>query len=464
MFTFIGFFIGQFMNIDTKYHKVTSYLFTQFPQYQQIGAGAYKSGLEGMVALDELMEQPHKRFHSIHVAGTNGKGSVAHLLAAILQRAGYKVGLYTSPHLVDFRERIRINGVMIPQEEVVRFVERFKESLDVLQPSFFEITTAMAFHHFARQRVDIAVIETGLGGRLDSTNVINPVLSIITNIGFDHCTYLGDSLPLIAAEKGGIIKPGVPVVVGERNPNTDEVFIQMARGVKSLLFFAQDYYKVESAIHDEHYQRFYVNENGLIWSEEYLLDLGGDYQRQNLPTVLMGTELLRRMGKIFGRHTLSQNVIKFGLRDAARTTGLRGRWECISQKPKVIVDTAHNAHGLQWVFEQLQRECKGALQGVHHEPSEHTHCRLHIVFGVVAEKDLEPILLLLPQDAHYYFTQPQIHRALNANLLAEQCRSVGIIGEVIPNVAAALTAAKRNAHKDDIIFVGGSTFVVSEVV
>lgn len=436
------------MDVDRNYQSVTSYLFSQFPLYQNVGASAYKSGIEGMMALDDLLEQPHKRFHTIHVAGTNGKGSVSHILAAILQSAGYKVGLYTSPHLIDFRERIRINGAMIPQEEVVGFVERYKESLDVLQPSFFEITTAMAFHHFARNRVDIAVIETGLGGRLDSTNIIEPLLSVITNIGFDHCAFLGDSLPLIAAEKGGIIKPGVPVVIGARHPQTDPVFIQQARGVKSLIFFAQDNYKVEETVQDELHQRFYVNENGKIWSEEYLLDLRGDYQKENVPTVLMASELLRKMGKMLGRRTLSLEVVKRGLQNAARTTGLRGRWECIGHKPKVIVDTAHNADGLKWVFEQLERERTG---------------HLHIVFGMVAEKEIEPVLLLLPRDARYYFTQAQIHRAMDANLLAGHCRSVGIHGEVFPNVPAAYTAAKQNAEEDDLIFVGGSTFVVGDL-
>jgi len=442
-------FVFFFMETNQRYQTTLSYLFSQFPQYQQIGAGAYKSGIMGMMALDDLLEQPHKRFHSIHVAGTNGKGSVSHLLAAILQRAGYRVGLYTSPHLVDFRERIRVNGLMIPQEEVLRFVERHRASFDHLQPSFFEITTAMAFDYFARQRVDLAVIEAGLGGRLDSTNIIEPILSVITNIGLDHCEYLGDSLPMIAAEKAGIIKPQIPVVIGERNPLTDPVFLQQARGVRALICFAQDYFKVEEAIQDDHYQRLYLFEEGKIWSEEYLLDLKGSYQQRNIPTVLMATELLRRMGKVLGRRTLSSVVIKEGLMNAARTTGLRGRWECISKNPKIIVDTAHNAHGIKWIVDQLQKE---------------DYQKLHFVFGVVVEKDLESILPLLPQDACYYFTQAQIPRAMDAHLLAKQCRSFGMEGEVIAHVPNALESAKKSAHPQDLIFVGGSAYVVAEVM
>ena len=416
-----------------------------------------------MMALDNFLEHPHQRFYSIHVAGTNGKGSVSHLLAAILQSVGYKVGLYTSPHIIDFRERIKINGIMIPQEEVVGFVDMCREFFQSIKPSFFEITTAMAFHYFAKQRVDIAVIETGLGGRLDSTNIIHPKLSVITNIGYDHCAFLGDSLALIAAEKGGIMKPCIPVVIGERNPVTDPVFIQQAKSTKSLIFFAQDYYQVEETVQDDHYQRLYLNENGKIWSEEYLLDLRGDYQKQNLPTVLMATELLRRMGKMLGKRLLTKEEIKKGISDAAKTTGLRGRWEYVSQKPKIIVDTAHNAHGLHIVFKQLQRERSRMIFDNGFEPTQ-LLCPLHIVFGVVADKDIEPILPLLPQDARFYFTQANISRALDANLLAEQCRRAGIKGEVIPNVQDALASAKRAAKEDDLIFVGGSTFVVAEAL
>jgi len=437
------------MEVEHEYQAILSYLFSQFPQYQQVGAVAYKSGLDGMLALDRLLEHPHKRFLSIHVAGTNGKGSVSHMLAAILQQAGYKVGLYTSPHLIDFRERIRINGMMISKEEVLRFVTHYRSSFDELHPSFFEITTAMAFHYFARQRIDIAVVETGLGGRLDSTNIIEPVLSVITNIGLDHCEFLGDTLMLIAAEKAGIIKPRVPVVIGERNFQTDPVFIQQAQGQKALICFAEDYFKIERTIQDDQYQRFYIFSEGKIWNDEYLLDLRGSYQQKNLPTVLMAAELLRRMGKVIGRRTISLEVIRKGLMNVARITGLRGRWECISKKPAVIVDTAHNAHGIKWIIEQLLKE---------------SYRQLHFVFGVVVEKDLGSILPLLPRKARYYFTQAQIPRALDAHLLAEQCRSVGIAGEVVVGVTEALAAAKREAHVDDLIFVGGSNFIVAEVL
>jgi len=412
------------MEIEHKYQAILSYLFSQFPQYQQIGAVAYKSGLGGMEALDNLMEHPHTHFSSIHVAGTNGKGSVSHMLAAILQQAGYRTGLYTSPHLVDFRERIRINGVMISKEEVVRFVARYRAYFDELRPSFFEITTAMAFHYFAQQKVEIAVIETGLGGRLDSTNIINPILSIITNIGFDHCEFLGNTLPQIAAEKAGIMKKQTPVVIGERHPETDALFIERAQELNVSIFFAEDDYIIDKAIQDA-----------------YLSDLKGAYQQKNLSTVLKAAEFLPEK--------VTTAIIKQGLRGAARTTGLHGRWECISHNPRIIVDAAHNAHGLRWAVAQLHNE----------------HYRqLHFVFGVVVEKDLCAILPLLPKEATYYFTQAKIPRALDAHLLAQQCRSVGPNGEVVVGVKEALERARQNADVNDIIFVSGSIFVVAEVL
>jgi len=437
------------MEFEQRYHQTLSHLFLQFPQYQQTGAGAYKSGLGNMLALDNLLEQPHKRFQSIHIAGTNGKGSVSHMLAAILQQAGYKVGLYTSPHLTDFRERIRINGEMIPKEDVLGFIDRYQSALDEISPSFFEITTAMAFCYFARQRVDLAVIETGLGGRLDSTNIIHPVLSVITNIGLDHCEFLGNAPVLIAAEKAGIIKPHVPVVIGERDPQTDSVFINQAREVKAFICFAQDSYKIGEVIQDDRYQRLYLYEEGKIWSEEYLLDLLGAYQQKNLPTVLMAAELLRRMGKMLGRRPMTQQAIKNGLMNAAHTTGLRGRWERISQRPKIIVDTAHNAHGIKWVVEQLLKE---------------SFRKLHFIFGVVADKDLDLILPLLPIDAHYYCTQARIPRALNAHLLAQQCQNYGLDAEAIVDVKEAMATARERAFDDDLIFIGGSTYVVADAL
>ena len=437
------------MEMEDRYQATLAHLFSQFPQYQKVGGSAYKPGLACMLELDKALRSPHKRFHSIHVAGTNGKGSVSHMLAAILQQAGYSVGLYTSPHLMDFRERIKVNGERIPKEEVCQFVEKHQALLTGLRPSFFEITTAMAFHYFARQRVDIAVIETGLGGRLDSTNIIEPVLAIITNIGLDHCEYLGDTLPMIAVEKAGIIKPRVPVVVGERDPLTDPVFVQQAQGLRARICFAGDYYKIEEVIQEDGYQRFYVQRDGKIWSEDYLLDLKGAYQQKNLLTVMMAVELLQKMGKMLGRNILHIEVIKKGLMHAARLTGLRGRWELISQKPKILVDAAHNAHGITEAVAQLQKE---------------HYSHLHFVFGVVVEKDLGSILPLLPKEAVYYFTQAQIPRALDAPVLAYRCRQEGLQGEVYEHVTEALSAARSKAGPQDLIFVGGSMFVVAEVL
>ena len=407
--------------VEEDYRAVCAYLFVQFPQYQRIGSGAYKSGLEGMADLDRLLEHPHTRFRSIHVAGTNGKGSVSHMLAAILQEAGYRTGLYTSPHLFDFRERIRINGVMISQEAVLSFVEQYRSWLDEWKPSFFEITTAMAFDYFAQQKVDIAVIETGLGGRLDATNIIQPAWSVITNIGLDHCEYLGNTLASIAAEKGGIIKANTPVVIGERDPQTDPVFIQKAREMRAPLYFAEDAFKDR-------------------W-KEYPTDLAGLYQQKNIPVVLQALDLFRPV--------VPEAAIKTGIKYAARLTGLRGRWECIAQNPRVIVDAAHNAHGLKWAVAQLQRE---------------PYQKLHIVLGVVVEKDLRSILPILPKDASYYFTQAQIPRALDAYVLAEQCKKEGLYGVIADKVPEALTTAIKNAHADDLIFVGGSIFVVAEAL
>ncbi|MDR2585115.1 MAG: bifunctional folylpolyglutamate synthase/dihydrofolate synthase [Prevotellaceae bacterium] len=423
------------MKIDQLYRDILSYLFSQFPQYQSIGAGAYKPGLDGMIVMDRLLGHPHHHFRSIHVAGTNGKGSVSHLLAAILQQSGYRVGLYTSPHLVDFRERIRINGTIIPKEEVIGFVSSHRKSFNTLRPSFFEITTAMAFRFFKDQKVDIAVIETGLGGRLDSTNIINPILSVITNIGLDHCEYLGDTLPLIAAEKAGVIKSGVPVVIGERHLETDMVFVQRAEEVGAPFFFAEDVFVVEKVTQEDYYQRFDIS------GEVYLSDLMGAYQQKNIPTVLMATQALGKMG-------LHLKEVKRGIRDAARTTGLRGRWECISQNPKTIVDVAHNEHGMRWAMDQLKKE---------------RYRQLHFVFGVVKEKDIDSIIPLLPADALYYFTQAQIKRALGSQALADCCQKRGLRGKAFDNVSDALSTAVVSADRDDLIFVGGSIFVAAEV-
>ena len=437
------------MDITAQYHMICTYLFAQFPMYQKIGGLAYKEGLEGITALDALLGTPHTHFMSIHVAGTNGKGSVAHMLAAVLQKAGFRAGLYTSPHLLDFRERMRVNGEMISQKEVVDFVNKHKAALEELQPSFFEITTAMAFDYFSRRKVDIAVVEAGMGGRLDATNVISPILSIITNIGLDHCEFLGHSLPQVAAEKAGIIKAGVPVVIGERHAETDSVFVQQAVAVQAPLYFAQDDYKVEELLPFGEKLQFMVKDPGKLWAEPYCVDLKGYYQKHNIVTVLTAIRLLRQQGKAFGGRKLEDKLVMEALTDAARLTGLRGRWEVISKRPRIIADTGHNAHGLGLSMVQLQAE---------------KYRRLHFVFGLVAEKELSDILPLLPKDAYYYFTRAQIPRALDARLLAEACRKAGLQGQVVDRVSSALAVAKGNAYPDDLIFVGGSTFVVGEAL
>jgi folylpolyglutamate synthase/dihydrofolate synthase len=437
------------MDISAQYHMTCNYLFAQFPMYQRIGGLAYKEGLEGITALDALLATPHAHFMSIHVAGTNGKGSVAHMLAVVLQKAGFKTGLYTSPHLLDFRERMRINGEMISQKEVVDFVNKHKAALEELQPSFFEITTAMAFDYFARRKVDIAVVEVGMGGRLDATNVLNPILSVITNIGLDHCEFLGHSLAEVAAEKAGIIKAGVPVIIGEHQAETDAVFMKQAAAVQAPLYFAQDEYVVEEASPLGDKQQFMVKDSGKLWAEPYCVDLQGQYQKHNLVTVLAALRLLRQQGKLFGGKKMEDKLIREALLDAARFTGLRGRWEMISKRPRIIADTGHNAHGLRLSMVQLQEE---------------KYRRLHFVFGLVAEKDLTDILPLLPKEAYYYFTRAQLPRALDARILAEACRNAGLQGQVVDRVSSALAVAKGNAWPDDLIFVGGSTFVVAEAI
>ena len=438
------------MDFTGKYQAIIAYLFAQFPQYQNVGKIAYKEGLDNMQALDALLEYPHQNFMSVHVAGTNGKGSVCHMMASVLQRAGYRTGLYTSPHLIDFRERIRINGKMIPKEEVLHFIERYRERFDEIRPSFFEITTAMAFYYFARQKVDIAVIETGLGGRLDATNLITPTISVITNIGLDHCEHLGNTLTAIATEKAGIIKAHVPVVVGEHHPDTDPIFIGRAKELQATLYFAEDGFKVESSCITEGRQRFVMAEEGAIWPNVYELDLLGSYQKKNIVTTLMTVSVLKRFHKIAENQKWNHRwTVEHALAETAVATGLRGRWEYLSQKPKIITDTAHNAPGLSWVCKQLREE---------------SYKRLHFIFGVVVEKDIEAILPLLPKDAYYYFTQAHIPRAMDARLLAEQCLNEGLKGQIVDNVAIALSVARANAGPHDLVFVGGSTFVVAEVL
>ena len=439
------------MNNDihfSTYHEATSFLFSQLPMYQQVGKIAYKADLNTPLQLDKYFDFPHKKYRTIHVAGTNGKGSTSHMLAAVLQTAGYKVGLYTSPHLKDFRERIKINGISISETEVLSFVNKHWQVIEQLQPSFFEMTAALAFDYFATQKVDVAIIETGMGGRLDATNIISPVLSIITNIGLDHTEHLGDTLSLIAREKAGIIKPQTPIVIGEYDAETAPVFLEIAKKQNASLVFAnQSVQVIPKGMRDflNFFQIFYSD----AWQAEQLVsvDLLGDYQQKNIATVFAALKILQT--EIKNPFSISLDVVKQGLSQTAKLTGLRGRWEILSRKPMTICDIGHNAHGLQNAFAQLR-----AIP----------HKQLHIVFGIVADKDLTNILPLMPRDAIYYFTQANLPRALAAECLAEQCKAVGLQGETIIGVPQAIALAKSRAAKDDVIYIGGSAFVVAEAI
>jgi len=415
-----------------EYREAVSFLIEHFPQYQKIGIGGYKPYPARMLSLADWLGNPQEKYPCIHIAGTNGKGSVSHMLAAIMQSAGFRTGLYTSPHLTDFRERIRVNGIMIPHQEVIDFMERFsrermKELKDEL-PSFFDMTTAMAFSYFARQKTDIAVIETGLGGRLDSTNILTPtsvILSVITNIGLDHCDLLGDTITKIASEKAGIIKPGVPVVVGEYDPESFPVLAARAGQLHAPLFRAYD-------------------------RPDQVYSLEGEtlYQQKNLKTVLSAVDVLKETNPDLLTR-LTPEAIVLGLEHFESATGLRGRWERLSRQPMVIADTGHNAHGMKYLKEQLSRE---------------TYQRLFIVFGVVRGKDLQSIIPLLPRDAYYFFTQAHIPRALPASELAVWGREAGLEGEEVTGVAEAFKKACEAASPQDLILVGGSTFTVADLL
>ena len=430
-----------------KYKETLEFLFSRLPMFQRVGPAAYKNNLDNAHRLDELYGHPHRRFRTIHVAGTNGKGSVSHMLAAILQEAGYKTGLYTSPHLKDFRERIRINGKPISKTAVAQWVEQFsnKNVLADIDPSFFELTVAMAFDYFAEESVDVAVIETGLGGRLDSTNIITPEVSIITNISLDHTDLLGNTTESIAFEKAGIIKPGVPVVIGTSQEDSKMVFLRESALKGSDICFADSEYKVNYAFVDlQGRQVVSVERKGYPVYPGLKLDLKGRYQHKNLPTVLKSTDLLRQAG-----WTIEDRNIYDGLSRVTETTGLRGRWQIIGNNPLTVCDTAHNAAGISEIAEQIRQT---------------PYKKLHIVFGIVNDKDPYKILGLLPADASYYFTKANIPRAMDENKLQDAALKFGLKGEAYSTVADAYKAATVNAGKDDFIFIGGSTFVVAEIL
>jgi dihydrofolate synthase/folylpolyglutamate synthase len=485
------------------YQETIQYLYSQLPLFTRVGQSAYKANLNNTIELCRRLDNPHHNFKAVHIGGTNGKGSTSHMLAAILQTAGYKTGLYTSPHLKDFRERIRINGQMIGEQEVIDFVALNRVNFDEIRPSFFEMNVALAFDVFAKEKVDIAVVEVGLGGRLDSTNVITPLLSVITNIGWDHMNILGDTLQLIATEKAGIIKPGSPVVIGERQPEVETIFIDKAKRENSRITFASDIFtvvksevgsrksKVESQKSEVESQK-----SGLIEQDQYLsveiarisgssatsefnvptapplslpsspglstsdfqlptsgfrlptldlrLDLTGTYQLKNVKTVLCAVDELRLQG-----FNINDEHIKTALSQVTKLTGLRGRWEILSHHPLTICDTGHNPEGIAEVLKNIA--------SVNYE-------HLHFVIGMVNDKDAGKILQMLPQNATYYFCKPDIPRGLDAESLKRKAESFGLSGDNYTSVKAALKAAQQGAGKNDLVFVGGSTFVVAEVI
>lgn len=403
------------------YRETLDWMFTQLPMYQRQGASAYKVDLHNTIQLAAYLGNPETKFKSIHVAGTNGKGSTSHMLASILQEAGYKVGLYTSPHLKDFRERIRINGATIPEEYVIDFISIHQPYFESNQLSFFEMTVGMAFQYFAESKVDIAVVEVGLGGRLDSTNIIIPEISVITNIGLDHTRFLGNTLAEIASEKAGVIKEGVPVVIGRNAEETSKVFVEAAKASQSPLHFAEDC-------------------NRTLYSS----DLKGSYQKENIKTVLQTIDLIKSNG-----WNISEDNIKKGLQNVVKNTHLLGRWQILQEKPKVICDTAHNEDGLKIVMKQLIEE---------------KYDHLHIVLGVVNDKDLDAILPLFPAQALYYFSQPDILRGLDEKKLKKEALKFNLIGEEYSSVTEAYKAALQQATEKDVVYVGGSTFVVAEII
>lgn len=442
-----------------NYQETLDYLFHALPMFQRVGASAFKKDLHNTIELCNHLGNPEAKFKSIHIAGTNGKGSTSHTIAAVLQSAGYKTGLYTSPHLKSFTERIRIDGKEISEDAVVQFVQENKDFLDELKPSFFEMTVGMAFWYFVQEKVDIAVIEVGMGGKYDSTNLVTPELCIITNIGWDHMQFLGNTLPLIAGEKAGIIKHQVPVIISQTQEETSSVFMEKAAQMQAPIVFADQVWKVGKidggretedgrnksqeprTKNQERSAIFEVEKDGFI--QEIRLGLMGDYQRFNLPGILEGVSQLRKQG-----WEISEESLKTGLVEVTPLTGLKGRWQIVADKPLTICDTGHNEPGIKEILDQLKT---------------YSFKQLWMVIGMVQDKDISKILALFPKDANYIFCQAQIPRALAADQLAVKALEAGLKGKVIPNVNEAYNSARKNAGQDDLIFVGGSTFVVAEI-
>ena len=423
-----------------NYQETLNYLYNSTPVFEHVGAVAYKEGLQNTLALDEHFGHPHTKYKTIHIAGTNGKGSCSHSIASILQEAGYKVGLYTSPHLVDFRERIRVNGKCISKERVIKFVAEEKDFFEPLHPSFFEITTALAFKYFEEQKVDIAIIEVGLGGRLDCTNIISPILSIITNISFDHTQFLGNTLAKIAAEKAGIIKKGTPVIIGEANEQTRPVFNTKAKELDTKITFAEDDAIVVSSTTIAKGGRNYILRNG----SHLIGELSGDYQEHNMNTILCACNILKQINIIKG-----DNFIIKGLANICKNTGLMGRWQTIQTKPKVVCDTGHNVAGWNYLAPQIKRQkCN----------------QLRIVFGMVDDKDIDSVMELLPKNATYYWTQAETKRAIKVERVAELALRHELNGKIFNNVKDAYTKALNDSAADDFVFVGGSSYIVADLL
>ncbi|MBC7936452.1 MAG: bifunctional folylpolyglutamate synthase/dihydrofolate synthase [Rhizobacter sp.] len=426
------------------YPETLDFLYAQLPMFTRIGAAAYKEDLHNTIALCDALGNPQQKFKTIHVAGTNGKGSTSHMLAAILQESGYKTGLYTSPHIKDFGERIRINGQMIDPDFVIDFVESIRELLVTVQPSFFELTVAMAFEYFAKEKVDIAVIETGLGGRLDSTNIIKPVLSVITNIGYDHMNLLGNTLPEIASQKAGIIKKDTPVVIGELLPETMPVFVKEANKKEAPVYFAQSRFITEYLEPTGNLLFCNVKDLDDGSFEKLRLDLNGIYQAKNICTVLMTVEILRKKG-----YHLPEEKMHTALENVKGLTGLSGRWDILQNRPTIIQDVAHNTDGISLVLQQLK----------HNYPQSN----IHFVLGFVKDKDVEHVLELFPKDAQYYFTNAHIPRALPFSELQQTAASKGLQGNGFDNVNDAIAMAKKNAADNDVIMICGSFFIIGEI-
>lgn len=432
--------VKTMIKLTMTYEETITYLFNSAPLFQNVGKDAYKEGLDTTRKLDEHFGHPHHKFKTIHVAGTNGKGSCSHTLAAILQSAGYKVGLYTSPHLVDFRERIRVNGLPVSKEHVIDFVARHRAFFEPLHPSFFELATAMAFNYFAEQQVDVAVIEVGLGGRLDCTNIIRPDLCVITNISFDHVQFLGDTLAKIASEKAGIIKSGIPVVIGETTPETKPVFAETAQKQNAPIHFAEEEQFLLSSSVNGQGKRIYQTKDYTNLEGE----LGGLCQVKNTNTLLSAIHVLQSAG-----YSIKEEHVREGFAHVCSLTGLMGRWQKIQDTPVMFCDTGHNKAGIEYIVEQLSHQ---------------TYRHLHIVMGMVNDKDISGVLALLPQNATYYFTKASVNRALPEDEVQRLASQSGLQGQAYPDVASAVQAANEAATPEDFIFVGGSTFIVADLL